>query len=151
MLLLKRPKADDPDPTIQQRAALGTRIHVKDSMERVPPNPSWRTCHPQGWTTRNDLVLCRSIQNREKLDGGQLLYHDHTVTRGLRSHEQAIKDSKAQGCYFSEDLGSQKQRWSTNHHSPIERPGSCRMLMERKNTHRTFERSHLGEGHWTQC
>ncbi len=36
MLLLKRPKADDPDPTIQQRAALGTRIHVKDSMERVP-------------------------------------------------------------------------------------------------------------------
>jgi hypothetical protein len=36
MLLLKRPKAGDPDPTIQQRAALGTRIHVKGSMERVP-------------------------------------------------------------------------------------------------------------------
>ena len=36
MLLLKRPKAGDPDPTIQQRAALGTRIHVKDSVERVP-------------------------------------------------------------------------------------------------------------------
>ena len=36
MLLLKRPKAGDPDPTIQQRAALGTRIHVRGSMERVP-------------------------------------------------------------------------------------------------------------------
>ncbi len=36
MLLLKRPKAGDPDPTVQQRAALGTRIHVKDSTERVP-------------------------------------------------------------------------------------------------------------------
>ena len=36
MLLLKRPKAGDPDPTIQQRATLGTRIHVRGSMERVP-------------------------------------------------------------------------------------------------------------------
>jgi hypothetical protein len=36
MLLLKRPKAGDPDPTIKQRAALDTRIHVRDSMERVP-------------------------------------------------------------------------------------------------------------------
>ncbi len=36
MLMLKRPKADDPDSTIQQRAALGTQIRVKDSMERVP-------------------------------------------------------------------------------------------------------------------
>ena len=36
MLLLKRPKPGDPDPTIQQRAALGTRIHVRGSMERVP-------------------------------------------------------------------------------------------------------------------
>jgi hypothetical protein len=36
MLLLKRPKAGDPDPTIQQGAALGTRIHVRGSMERVP-------------------------------------------------------------------------------------------------------------------
>ncbi len=30
------PKAGDPDPTIQQRAALGTRIHVRDSRECVP-------------------------------------------------------------------------------------------------------------------
>jgi hypothetical protein len=36
MLLLKRPKAGDPDPTIRQRAALGTRIHVRGSTERVP-------------------------------------------------------------------------------------------------------------------
>ncbi len=36
MLLPKRPKAGDPDPTIQQRAALGTRIHARGSMERVP-------------------------------------------------------------------------------------------------------------------
>ncbi len=28
MLLLKRPRAADPDPTIRQRAAIGTRIHV---------------------------------------------------------------------------------------------------------------------------
>jgi hypothetical protein len=36
MLLLKRPKAGDPDPTIRQRAAIGTRIHVEGSKERVP-------------------------------------------------------------------------------------------------------------------
>jgi hypothetical protein len=36
MLLLKRPKASDTDPTIRQRAAIGTRIHVRGSTERVP-------------------------------------------------------------------------------------------------------------------
>jgi hypothetical protein len=36
MLLLKRPKAGDPDPTIRQRATIGTQIHVEGSTERVP-------------------------------------------------------------------------------------------------------------------
>jgi hypothetical protein len=36
MLLLKRPKMGDPDPTIRQRAALGTRIHHKEMRGRVP-------------------------------------------------------------------------------------------------------------------
>jgi hypothetical protein len=36
MLLLKRPKMGDPDPTIRQRAALGTRIYKKETRGRVP-------------------------------------------------------------------------------------------------------------------
>jgi hypothetical protein len=35
MLLLKRLKAGDPDPTIRQRATLGTRIYHREMRERV--------------------------------------------------------------------------------------------------------------------
>ena len=64
--------------------------------------------------------------------------HRHLRTTQL---QQTIKDSKAQGCYFSEDMGSQKQRRFTNHHTPssdrdrVERLWRGRIPTEHLNDH----------------
>ena len=63
MLLLKRPKMGDPDPTIRQRAALGTRIYHKEMTGRIQIAVGEHIIVKDGPLASNHLVLCRGIQD----------------------------------------------------------------------------------------
>ncbi len=90
MLLLKRPKAGDPDPTIQQRAALGTRIHVRGSMERVPSQVSEHVIVKDG--TLATTWYCAEVSRIER-NWTEVNYYT-TITPSLENYTAASRQSR---------------------------------------------------------
>jgi hypothetical protein len=90
MLLLKRPKAGDPDPTIQQRAAIGTRIHDRGSTERVPLQVGEHVIVKDG--TLATTWYCAEVSRIEK-NWVEINYYT-TITPSLEHHATASKQAR---------------------------------------------------------
>ena len=90
MLLIKRPKAGDPDPTIQQRAALGTRIHVRGSMERVPSQVGEHVIVKDGPLATT--WYCAEVSRIER-NWMEVNYYT-TITPSLENYATASRQSK---------------------------------------------------------
>ncbi len=90
MLLLKRPKAADPDPTIRQRAAIGTRIHVRGSTERVSLQVGEHVIVKDG--TLATTWYCAEVSRIER-NWVEINYYT-TITPPLEHYATASKQAK---------------------------------------------------------